>query len=128
MTWEFLEKDHYILEERSIRAVDMLTWATWFESHNRNVAKTDMNGIRISTIFLGLDHNHFQKGPPLLFETMVFGGEHDGDMARCSTYAQAERMHIAVVRKVLGNFAAVITLLAIGWNVFLYRLMKVLLK
>jgi hypothetical protein len=36
--------------------------------------------IGISTVFLGLDHRHFGDGPPLLFETMVFGGSRDGTM------------------------------------------------
>lgn len=33
---------------------------------------------RISTVWLGLDHN-FGEGEPLIFETMVFPGEGTGD-------------------------------------------------
>jgi hypothetical protein len=31
------------------------------------VAKTEIGAVTVSTVFLGLDHNHFGKGPPLLF-------------------------------------------------------------
>ncbi len=35
----------------------------------------------ISTLWLGINHN-YGDGPPLIFETMVFGGEHDEEMMR----------------------------------------------
>lgn len=88
---------HYILKGKTPVKVDLMTWATWFEKAERHVAET---GIRdrlstkpyISTVFLGLDHS-FGDGPPLLFETMIFGGEHDQWQERCSTWDEAEAMH-----------------------------------
>ena len=53
-------------------------------------------GIIVSTIFLGLDHS-FGNGPPLLFETRVFGGSMDGDMRRYITRKEAERGHLDMV-------------------------------
>jgi hypothetical protein len=50
----------------------------------------------VSTVFLGLDHN-FGGGQPVLFETMVFGGEHDGYQSRACTYEEALAMHDRVV-------------------------------
>jgi hypothetical protein len=50
------------------------------------------DGVEVSTVFLGLDHA-WGKGPPMLFETMIFGGEHDQYQERCSTWEQAEEMH-----------------------------------
>jgi hypothetical protein len=51
-------------------------------------------------VFLGLDHN-WGKGPPILWETMCFGGEMDDEMARCSgSREQAEAMHERMVSKV----------------------------
>lgn len=38
----------------------------------RRVAETFTEFYRISTVFLGLDHGFSDKGPPILFETMVF--------------------------------------------------------
>ena len=42
-----------------------------------------------STVFLGLDHQLTEDGPPLLFETMVFGGPLSGETDRCSTWELA---------------------------------------
>ncbi|HMF66125.1 MAG TPA: hypothetical protein VK602_00775 [Phyllobacterium sp.] len=65
---------HYILDEnhQPVEA-DMMTWARWFaDDSNRRVAE-DFTGFYIlSSVFLGIDHNFGWKGPPLLFETMVF--------------------------------------------------------
>jgi hypothetical protein len=41
------------------------------------VAYTDIGEAGISTVFLGLNHNFFGGGPPLLFETIIFGGHLD---------------------------------------------------
>ena len=49
----------------------------------RRVALTILaDGIEVSTVFLGMDHNFGATGPPLLFETMVFGGELDQECER----------------------------------------------
>src|SRR5262245_39893209 len=49
-----------------------LEWGRWFEdTGNRRVAETFTEHYRISTVFLGIDHA-WGKGPPLLYETMVF--------------------------------------------------------
>lgn len=86
--------DHYILEGKTPKSVDLMTWAKWFEvgNDNRRVASTAKDGVRVSTVFLGLDHS-FGYGEPLLFETMIFGGEHDEYQTRCTTWEQAEEMH-----------------------------------
>lgn len=40
------------------------------------VAKARIGDAKVSTVWLG--HNHqFGDGPPLIFETMIFGGERD---------------------------------------------------
>lgn len=36
------------------------------------VETTHTDGFVVSTVWLGLDHNHSDEGPPLIFETMVF--------------------------------------------------------
>jgi len=85
---------YYILVDRVPIAVDFLTWARWFQYiENRRMARTDISDrCHVSTVFLGLDHN-FSGGEPLLFETMVFGGPINGEIARYCTYAEAERGH-----------------------------------
>jgi hypothetical protein len=67
-------------------ALDALTWGT-------------VSAMRISTVYLGIDHNFLLTGPPLIFETMVFGEEGWADEAcyRWSTLDEAQRGHEKVV-------------------------------
>jgi hypothetical protein len=51
----------------------------------------------VSTIWLGLDHQSHPDAPPLMFETMVFGGPADSWQDRYSTEAQATEGHARVV-------------------------------
>jgi hypothetical protein len=49
---------------------DLLEWARWYEERdNRRVALDEVNGVRVSTVFLGLDHG-WGRGAPALWETM----------------------------------------------------------
>lgn len=47
--------------------------------------------VTVSTVFLGLDHGY--NGQVLLFETMIFGGEHDGYQERYTTWEEAVSGH-----------------------------------
>lgn len=51
---------------------DLLTWSRWYEKERDKYQRVDeVLGIRVSTVFLGLDHS-FDHGEPVLWETMVF--------------------------------------------------------
>lgn len=76
---------------------DIAAWAKWRQANEGRVALTELDGVKISTVFLGVDHNFFGDGPPILFETMVFGGPMDGDMRRYSTWDEAEISHAVIV-------------------------------
>jgi hypothetical protein len=68
----------YILNKKgeAERCNDIRQWARWFAKAPRHVEDTRLpNGLRVSTVFLGLDHNFSGKGPPSLFETMVFNAD-----------------------------------------------------
>lgn len=61
-----------------VPATDGLAWAQWLESaaasRARIVAQTEIGPYWVSTVFLGMDHNWGGgAGPPILWETMVFG-------------------------------------------------------
>lgn len=84
---------HYILEGKSTRQTDFLTWAMWYERADRTVARTEIDNIIVSTVFFGLDFSLGGENVPMLFETMILGGELDGSKARCSTWEQAEQLH-----------------------------------
>lgn len=83
----------YILKGKKVKkCADLMEWARWFEKDNRRVADTKKKGIRVSTVFLGLNHR-FGPGEPLLFETMIFGGKHDQYQDRYCTWEEAEKGH-----------------------------------
>lgn len=82
---------------------DLMEWARWMEGAERHVGNTEEAGVRVSTVFLGLDSFLRNEGPALLFETMVFGGEHDQDIDRYSTWEEAEAGHKRMCEKVLGR-------------------------
>jgi len=66
------------------------------------VAWAEIGDVKISTIFLGLDHQ-LGDGPPLLFETMILGGKHDQDQWRYHTWDEAMEGHKAAVKLVSGS-------------------------
>jgi hypothetical protein len=87
----------YILDEDKnvVATKDTLEWGRWFETHReeRIIKQTKVLGIWISTVFLGLDHNFFLSGEPLVFETMIFGGALDQYQDRYSTLDQSIKGH-----------------------------------
>lgn len=95
---------YYILENGQPKPVsDIAEWCRWFEANAtaRHVADDEpAPGVRVSTVFLGLDHNPFADGPPLIFETLVFGGPLDDEMDRYSTTEQAIDGHNAMCERV----------------------------
>ena len=99
---------YYILNNRVPFAVDLMTWAKWFgDFDNRFVAHTIIDpalDIRVSTVFLGLDHN-FGGGEPVLFETMAFHGKDDLSCDRYSTWMQAEAGHARIVTEIAALMA-----------------------
>jgi hypothetical protein len=91
---------------------DLFEWASWFETSDvkRIVAKTEVGPLLVSTIFMAIDYNFSGRGDPILFETMVFGGQAPqiidgrdlGDWSenycdRYSTWDEAEKGHAVAV-------------------------------
>jgi hypothetical protein len=75
-------------------------WMTW-RIQNR-VARTDVNGVDVSTVWLGTDHNFRHDGPPVIFETMLFdypdqSDRDDNPMRRYTTEEGAMRGHLEAV-------------------------------
>jgi hypothetical protein len=97
--------DHYVLEGHEAVPCDAMTWARWFEDagKERIVALTEITPeVRVSTVFLGLDHS-FGGPVPLVFETMIFGGEHDEDQWRYTTWAEAVAGHERAMKVARGE-------------------------
>jgi len=94
----------YILNGREpVRCEDTLEWGKQYgRADTRRVGEDFIYGLRISTVFLALDHN-FHGGYPILFETMVFaddGGGSDIYVDRYRTWDEAELGHEAVCKLV----------------------------
>lgn len=72
--------------------------ALWRIADYRIIDKTAVaDDVEVSTVWLGIDHGWHRDGPPVIFETMVFGGELDGDMWRYSTRQEAVDGHANAV-------------------------------
>lgn len=99
--------DKYILDDdgHPILEPDLFKWAAWLEAADRKLALDRFTAgtgmVTVSTVFLGLDHNFAAGlGPsyaPILYETMIFGGRHDGDTWRYSTREDALSGHRVAV-------------------------------
>lgn len=110
--------EKYILAEDGktpVMVENLLEWADWFKDANANAnnkrrvnrtTMTDCDGaeIKISTVFLALDHNYGDSPVPILFETMIFGGRADEDCKRCATWEQAEAQHQDAIDYVTENY------------------------
>ena len=83
--------------------VPLEEFSEWFGSADRGVALTDTQLHSVSTVFLGIDHNHWGHGPPILFETMVFeratAREEQPDRSRLSCRVSDYLESLNIVRR-----------------------------
>lgn len=81
-----------------IPCFDLVEWGMWMEHADRLVAY-DVFGegpdqYLVSTVFLGLDHDFFGRGNPLLFETAIFNEESGCEIVdRYTTWGEAAAGH-----------------------------------
>lgn len=79
--------------DRDGQPINLKQWIHLFSDEEyQRVALTETSEWRISTVWLGLDHSLFGT-PPLIFETMVFGGPCDQDQWRYPTLSAAIAGH-----------------------------------
>jgi hypothetical protein len=95
----------YVLDENyhAVEEPSLVAWGQWLEhSANRVVGWTLINSeVEVKTSFLGLDHTpRGRRGPPILFETIIFGGPLDGRYWRYSSWDDAETGHKVAVSKI----------------------------
>jgi hypothetical protein len=96
-----LEPKYFILVGKVAVPASLLEWAFWFQEtfESRIVAKDIIGGVEISTVFIGLDMSIFSQTPEL-FETMIFGGEREGECHRYGTWDEAEVGHACIVEEI----------------------------
>lgn len=89
--------DRYILNANGepVEEPDLIKWGRWLQKADRKIAEHDIGDCHVSTVFMGLNHQ-YGPGPPLVFETMVFGPDDhplNQEMARYATRGQALSGH-----------------------------------
>jgi hypothetical protein len=113
VTFRFILKSKIPVPEPSL-----IAWGRWMETADLRVAETMLGDVRsalgmamgcrspiaparlapsppvrILTAFTGLDPRFDGSSPPVLFESQIFGGPHDGDGERYCTWEEAEAGH-----------------------------------
>jgi hypothetical protein len=102
---------NFILDEHGEpqRCDDLEAWGAWFERSSRDRSRIvaadkdegpDGGTITVSTVFLGLDHNFNEQGPPVLWESMIFGGVLDQEQRRYTSREAALAGHQELCRQV----------------------------
>jgi hypothetical protein len=93
--------ERYILNDdgEPMLESDLLTWGRWMEGGGRRVAHDTIGDVQVSTVFLGHDHA-FGGAVPVLWETMIFGGAHDGFQDRYTSKDDALAGHAKAVELV----------------------------
>ena len=106
---------YYILNENNItKEVERQEYFEWNvkygapgsgEKDRKRIGrdKIDVKDCEVSTVFLGIDHSFDSDSEPILFETLVFGGDLDGEMQRYSTWKEAVKGHAEMVEKCGGK-------------------------
>lgn len=84
--------------DRQGNQISVEEWLRLFDDGvYKRIAKDQVDEYEVSTVWLGLDHS-FMGGPPLIFETTLFGdGDRNNDMWRYSTEQEAIEGHASVV-------------------------------
>lgn len=89
-----------LVDKKVVPVDDALEWDAWHEGANRHVGDDYVNGVHVSTVFLGINHGWFGQRD-LWFETMIFGGHHDLYQKRYETWEEAELGHKEALKLVL---------------------------
>ena len=99
MTWYILNED------KTVTAIPNGEYPKLgeFNEAAKHVGNTFIGEQRISTVFLHFDHGLNFGGDttihePVLFESMIFGGEHDEYQRRYCTYDEALEGHNNLVK------------------------------
>ena len=90
--------------------MEMLEWANLFEKRREDLSpeswwrkRTEVGAdLEVSTVWLGLNHR-WSDGPPLIWETMIFGGDHDLQCWRYSSRQAAYDDHERIVRALVAG-------------------------
>jgi hypothetical protein len=87
------------LYDREGNSISMEQWMLLFEDRRYQILKqTQIGSLRVSTVWLGIDHDLFGY-EPLIFETMIFGSEED-EQWRYATEQEALAHHDEICEQI----------------------------
>ena len=102
MDWERDWDGRPIYDDRQGKPMTMQQWAQRFEDEDYRLIARDVIGpdepldpaplITVSTFWFGLNHD-WRSDEPLIYETIIIGGEHDATGMRYATEKQAREGH-----------------------------------
>lgn len=97
------ENIHYMLDDEGnvVTTNDLEEWGKWFEKADRRIRVDDVRNAQISTVFLSVDHSFDENDPPVLYETMIFGGQFDEFQWRYHTKEDAIEGHERIKKMVM---------------------------
>jgi len=91
--------------DREGKIISQEDWAIKFQNYlYKIVRKSEILDLEVSTVWLGTDFRLNESGPPIIFETMVFGSEGtvwEDYQARYETEEEAVADHERIVRDIL---------------------------
>ena len=90
---------YYIMENMRPRRAQFFEYAAWYETHDRTIDRTKIGDVLVSTVFRGVDRSR-GDGPPLIFETRVYGRIFDGETRCYATLGEAKCGHHDIVAAV----------------------------
>jgi len=100
-----MDLGYYTLDEaHGLVPATLLEWAAMFDDiSKRRVGYDIVDGVTVSTVFLGTDHGF--GGHREFFETMTFGGAYDQLLiGRCATWDEAVEGHRVTVNRLRAGY------------------------
>jgi hypothetical protein len=89
-----------LVDREPVPCEDFEAWTVWMmRDANRRVGWTEVDGVEISTVFLGVGLT-FGDAPPRLFETCVFTDAGSDQTDRYVSWDEAVAGHAAVVARI----------------------------
>lgn len=89
--------------DRQGKPIGATEWSKLRENGGFIVEKTKVGDTEVSTVWLGLDHGYGEGHEPVIFETMIFGGQFAGECDRYCTEDEAKAGHAKWVAAVTGD-------------------------
>lgn len=99
-------REPYHFDREGNPLTDLMEWGRLhMDIRYKTVAKAVVGEARVSTVWLGYNYQ-FGDGPPLIFETMIFGGPRDDETWRYPTEDEARVGHQRVVDELVNETGA----------------------